>query len=88
MKKLLIMVFAAGVMAGCMPTTRPAAPNGADAAKKKDADAAEGKLTAVPPVTRDSFNQYTYDQKGVQALADELDRDEKKPVNVVVQARK
>jgi len=84
MKKLLCMMFAAGVMVGCIPT-RPEAPKGADAAKKEAE--AESKLPAIPPVTKESINEINA-PKRAQALADELDRDEKKDVKAVVEARK
>jgi hypothetical protein len=83
MKKLLCVMFAAGVLAGCMPT-RPEPQKGADAAKK---EAEEPKTPAVPPVTKDTINEYNAGKKA-QAMADELDRDEKKPVKVFVEARK
>ena len=92
MKKLLCMMLTAGALAGCIPTPRPNAPTGAADAAKKDAEekkgAEEKKLPALPPVTKETFNEYNYDKKGVQALAEELERDEKKPVKVLVEARK
>ena len=83
MKKLLWVVFASGVLAGCMPT-RSEPPKGVDVAKK---ESEEPKVPAVPQVTRESINEHNA-PKRAQAMADELDRDEKRPVNVLVEARK
>ena len=83
MKKLIWMTLAAGALAGCMPT-RSQPPKGAETTKKE----AEGTTDpAVPLVTRDSINEYNAGKRA-QAMADELDRDEKKPVKVLVEARK
>lgn len=83
MKKLMWMALAAGALAGCMPT-RSDPPKGAETAKK---EAEEPAAPAVPLVTRESINEFNAGKRA-QAMADELDRDEKKPVKVVVEARK